>query len=168
MWPLRTFSYIGKVSTTFLDGNTKLPKNQKGAVKKGVVPWNVTVVKKSTRVNSFIYDPIERKTLRNLPDKEIWAGFLSDARLSIFCSILMIFRVPTYKIAISDRSSLKWVVLTCFSGQKTPILIYSMAYQVIISEKSNFHHARIPQKRAWSKKGVVAWHKIGNKSSFIP
>ena len=26
---------------------------------------------KSTRVNLFIYDPIDRKTLRNLPDKEI-------------------------------------------------------------------------------------------------
>ena len=49
----------------------KIAKNQKGAVKKGVVPRNVTVVKKSTRVNLFIYDPIELKTLRNLPDQEI-------------------------------------------------------------------------------------------------
>ena len=37
-----------------------------GVVKKGVVPRNVTVTKKSTRVNLVIYGLIDRITLRNL------------------------------------------------------------------------------------------------------
>ena len=92
MWPLRTFCCIRKVSTTFLKENTKFLKISLGAVEKGMVPRNVTVVEKSTRVNLLYKVLIERITLRNLPDLNVWAGFISVAWLwSVVLDLSCIF-----------------------------------------------------------------------------
>ena len=49
-----------------------------GAVKKGVVPRNVTVVRKSTRVRYVVWDPMDRIISKNLGGTLMWAGFLPD------------------------------------------------------------------------------------------